>query len=269
MGLSVWALASGSSGNSFLIRGGRTSVLLDAGFSARTMKEKIVSVGADPSAIEAIFLTHEHSDHLCGAGVTARALKAPLIGNERTLAIAERTVGATETVVMPTSTELTIGDLTIRSFPVSHDAADPVGYLFQHGRHKACYVTDTGRLTDTILRRMEGAQLLILESNHDVAKLMKSDYSDLLKRRILGDKGHLSNDTAARAVADHSLRDEPSVVWLAHLSAENNNPRLALKFANNELRHARPHNIRLGVAKRDVVSLHWHSHDNWWQPQLF
>lgn len=269
MSLEVWSLASGSSGNSFLIRGGRTTVLLDAGFSARAMRERISSVGVDPMSVEAIFLTHEHSDHMSGAGVTSRALSAPLVANEKTLAKAERTCRATDTVCLPTGSGMHLGELEIQSFSVSHDAVDPVGYVFRSGRHTMCYVTDTGALTPEIIRHLAGAHLIVLESNHDVPRLMRSEYPDVLKQRILGDRGHLSNDVTARTIAEHSQRCEPSVVWLAHLSAENNTPRLALKFAQNELRHARPEHIRLEVAKRDVVSLHWNAGTSWWQPSLF
>jgi phosphoribosyl 1,2-cyclic phosphodiesterase len=232
MSLKVWALASGSSGNSFLIQGGRTTVLLDAGFSAKAIAAKIASVGVDPQAVEALFVTHEHSDHMCGAGVTCRALKAPLVANAATLAAAARSVGNTDVLEMPTGTEVCIGDLSVRSFSVSHDAADPVGYVFQCGPHRACYVTDTGRITPSLWEHTEGAHLLVLESNHDVPRLAKSDYPDMLKRRILGDRGHLSNDVASRALADLSLRDQPCVAWLAHLSAENNTPRPGLSHQN-------------------------------------
>lgn len=269
MALKVWSLASGSSGNGFLVQSERATVLLDAGFPAKTMAEKIASVGVAPHAVEAVFITHEHSDHICGAGVTCRALKASLVANAATLAAAARTVGRTDTREMPTGTELHIGDLSVQSFAVSHDAVEPVGYVFRSGTHKACYIADTGKLTPSLWAHTDGAHLLILESNHDVARLANSRYPDLLKRRILGDRGHLSNDVASRAVADLSQRDQPCVVWLAHLSADTNSPRLAMRRATDELRHGKPENIRLAVAKRDVVSLHFDSTANWWQRRLF
>jgi phosphoribosyl 1,2-cyclic phosphodiesterase len=269
MSLRVWSLASGSSGNAFLIQGGRTTVLLDAGFSARMMKEKIAGVGVEPHAVEALFLTHEHSDHVSGAGVTCRALGAPLIANEATLAAAARTVGPVNEIPMPTGSELCIGDLSVRSFAVSHDAAEPVGYLFSHGRHSVCYATDTGCLSPCIEDHMRDASLLILESNHDVLLLAQCDYAENLKRRIMGDQGHLSNHAAGNALITRSVTGEPAVVWLAHLSRENNSPRLALKSAMSALRDGRPEKIRLAVAKRDVPSLHWDAAVNWWQRTLF
>jgi phosphoribosyl 1,2-cyclic phosphodiesterase len=269
MSLRVWSLASGSSGNAFLIQGGRTAVLLDAGFSARVMKERIAGTGVDPAAVEALFLTHEHSDHASGAGVTSRALRAPLIANEATLAAAGRTVGAVESVVMPTGSNLCLGDLTVRSFAVSHDAAEPVGYVFSHGRHSVCYATDTGCLTPEIENAMRDASLVVLESNHDVLRLARCDYAEYLKQRILGDRGHLSNHAAGDALINRSLTGDPAVVWLAHLSRENNSPRLAMKSAMSALREGRAENLRLAVAKRDVPSLHWDAGVNWWQRSLF
>jgi phosphoribosyl 1,2-cyclic phosphodiesterase len=269
MSLRVWSLGSGSSGNCFLVQGGRTTVLLDAGFPARTVREKIRYAGVDPGAVEAVFLTHEHGDHAGGAGVVARSLRCPVIGNAKTLLAARNVIGNAPTQVLTSGGEMECGDLMVRSFRTSHDAVEPVGYVFQHRDRRMVYATDTGILTGPLLRAMEGAQLIVLESNHDVSKLWASGYPDILKRRVASDRGHLSNDVAAQAVAAHSLRDEPCVVWLAHLSEENNTPRLALKFAENELRHARPHNIRLAVARRDVVSEHWDSGVNWWQPTLF
>lgn len=269
MSLKVWSLASGSSGNAFLIQGGRTSVLLDAGFSAREMKARIGGAGVDPASVEALFLTHEHSDHVSGAGVTSRALKAPVIANAATLSAAARSIGESDCVRMPTGSSLSLGDLTVRSFSVSHDAADPVGYVFTCGRHSVCYATDTGCLSPEVESAMRGAGLVILESNHDILRLAHCEYAEHLKQRILGDKGHLSNHAAGEALIHRSLTGDPAVVWLAHLSRENNSPRLAMMSALSALRNGCPENLRLAVAKRDIPSLHWDSSANWWQKRLF
>lgn len=269
MSLRVWSLASGSSGNAFLIQGGSTTVLLDAGFSARAMKERIAGAGVDPASVEALFLTHEHSDHASGAGVTSRALKAPVIANEATLNAAQRAIGAADCMPMPTGSHLCLGEITVRSFAVSHDAAEPVGYIFSHGRQSVCYATDTGCLTAGIEDAMREASLVILESNHDVLRLARCDYAEYLKQRILGDKGHLSNHAAGEALINRSLTGDPAVVWLAHLSRENNSPRLAMLSARSALRNGRAENLRLAVAKRDVPSLHWDASVNWWQKTLF
>jgi phosphoribosyl 1,2-cyclic phosphodiesterase len=269
MSLQLWSLASGSSGNAFLIRGGRTCVLLDCGQPMRTVRDKIASVGQNPLEVQAVLLTHEHSDHCSGAGPMCRALKAPLVANSATLEAASRIVGSTNAVEMSTGSVKEIGDLVIRSFPVSHDAIDPVGYVFEYRGARACYATDTGTITPAIASHIMGARLLILESNHDVARLRQSRYPAELKRRIMGDRGHLSNVVTARAIASYSKKDQPCVVWLAHLSEENNTERLAMTTARNALIEAKPANIRLALAKRGVVSVHWNSADNWWQPSLF
>lgn len=244
-------------------------MLLDCGFPMRTIRDKIASVGQSPLDIRALFLTHEHSDHCRGAGPVSRALKAPVIANSATLEAVARFTGATVAREMPTGTEIEVGDLRIRSFRISHDAVDPVGYVFESGGVKACYATDTGTITPVITSHMMGAQLMILESNHDVLRLRQGGYPEELKKRILSNVGHLSNVVTARAIAEYSLRDEPAVVWLAHLSEDNNTERLAMTTARNAVNAAKPANIRLALAKRNVVSAHWDSTENWWQRSLF
>ncbi len=265
----IWSLASGSSGNSFLIQAGETLVLLDAGFSASTLLGFIMQVGVDPSRIQGILLTHEHSDHICGVSPLARKLKIPIYGNAATLAATLSKAAETEARALPTGSEFNVGELEVRSFPIHHDAAEPVGYKLSYGDRKICYVTDTGHLCANLYREMDGASLVILESNHDTHKLMNGPYPDRLKRRILGDHGHLSNDAAGKGLAQISVGDRPVCVWLAHLSSKNNTPTLAKRAAELGLMDGDPRNVRLSVAKRDRPSLHWRASENWWQPGLF
>jgi len=267
--MEVWSLASGSSGNAFLISAGGVSVLLDAGFPARHMCSRIERAGHSPTEIGALFLTHEHSDHASGAGVTSRALKIPVVANEPTLEAARRYIGNARTAVLPTGETAEIGELEVTSFRTSHDAAEPVGYVFRHRNSKVCYVTDTGILTPEITCHFLGAQLLILESNHDPRRLAMGPYPEILKRRIASRVGHLSNAAAATALAKHSEQCDPTVVWLAHLSEDNNTPSLAMECSKTALHRAGSRNVRLEVARRNVVSLRWESGENWWQGSLF
>lgn len=265
----LWSLASGSSGNSFLIQAGETFVLLDAGFSAVTLLDFIAQVGVDPARLQGILLTHEHSDHTVGVAPLSRKLKVPVYGNAATLAAALAKSAETDGRAIPTGTEFTIGELEIRSFPVHHDAAEPVGYQLMHSSRRICFLTDTGHLCPGLFREMGGAGLVVLESNHDPHKLSNSPYPDLLKRRIMGDRGHLSNDAAAKGLAQLSVGDAPLCVWLAHLSAKNNTPTLAKRAAILGLMDGDPNNVKLSIARRDRPSLHWRASENWWQPTLF
>jgi phosphoribosyl 1,2-cyclic phosphodiesterase len=265
----IWSLASGSSGNAFLIQAGETFVLLDAGYSAVTLIDYVERVGVDPARLRGILLTHEHSDHVAGVSPLSRKLKIPVYGNAATLASALAKSAETEARAVPTGAEFCIGELEVRSFPVHHDAAEPVGYQLMYRSRRICYLTDTGHLCPNLYREMAGAGLVILESNHDTHKLTNSPYPDLLKRRIMGDRGHLSNDAAAKGLAALSVGDSPVCVWLAHLSAKNNTPTLAKRAATLGLMDGDPNNVKLSVAKRDRPSLHWRASENWWQPTLF
>jgi phosphoribosyl 1,2-cyclic phosphodiesterase len=265
----IWSLASGSSGNSFLIQAGGTFVLLDAGYSAATLLGFIEQVGVNPGSLKGVLLTHEHSDHIAGVSPLARKLGIPVFANAATLAAALARSAETEARAVPTGSEFTVGELEVKSFPVHHDAAEPVGYQLGYRGQRICYLTDTGHLCPSLFRAMDGASLVILESNHDTHKLVNGPYPDLLKRRILSDTGHLSNDAAGKGLAQISVGDRPVCVWLAHLSARNNTPTLAKRAAELGMMDGDPRNIRLSVAKRDRPSLHWRASENWWQPSLF
>ncbi len=265
----IWSLGSGSSGNAFLAQAGDTCVLVDAGFSAAILLERIASVGVNPASLAGILITHEHSDHVTGMSPLARKLNIPVYANAATLAAALARSAETQVRPIPTGHEFMLGALEVRSFPVHHDAAEPVGYQLGYRGRRICYLTDTGRICDNLMRELADASLLVLESNHDTQKLLTGPYPDPLKRRILGDRGHLSNDSAGQTLARLSVGDRPICVWLAHLSSKNNTPTLAKRAAQLALLDGEPRNVRLSVAKRDQPSLQWRASENWWQPSLF
>jgi phosphoribosyl 1,2-cyclic phosphodiesterase len=267
--LNVWSLASGSSGNSYLVQSAGTAVLVDAGLGMRALLASIRSLGVDPSTLSAILLTHEHGDHVAGAAPLARKLGVPLVANAATLAAVLRDGLEAPTLALSTGSQLQWRDLELESFPIHHDAVDPVGYRIALGHHRLCFITDTGHLCPRLVGLMSGCDLIVLESNHDVDRLIQGPYAPPLKRRVLSDTGHLSNDVAARAVSELSQGDRPSTIWLAHLSATNNTPRTALRCTQLALQSGHPRNVRLGVALRDKVSLRWRAEENWWQPSLF
>ena len=240
----VVCLGSGSSGNSLVVRAGRTTVLVDAGFGPRDLVSRLRQAGCTPRQIAAVVLTHEHADHARGAAAFAAQHQIPLGGDPRTLdavrdqAAARNATWGPTSAPMPTSTSrferiefavgtaTRIGDLEVRSFAISHDAVAPCGYVLSSGAWHVCVATDTGEAGAAVVEAMRGAHLLVLEANHDTDRLIKGPYPWPLKKRILSPTGHLSNEQAARALLS-ALDDGPRWIWLAHLSRTNNTPDLA------------------------------------------
>lgn len=269
MAIALWSLASGSSGNCIWLEADGGALLLDAGLSASAVLSKLSRLERNPSLLRAVLITHEHTDHVLGAVPIARKLRVPIISTSATLgAILSRGASA-DVEPHPCGATFEVAGLEVTSFRTEHDALDPVGYALAAGKTRICLTTDTGTLTPAIRRAMSKCSLVVLESNHDVQRLVSGPYPAPLKARILGDTGHLSNDAAAAAVASLSEEGKPTCVWLAHLSEVNNTPALAMRCAHAALRHARPENVRVSVALRDHTSLYWSSQLNWWQRSLF
>lgn len=270
MGLSAYALSSGSSGNSYLIRSGEMGVLLDAGITGRQLILRMQEVGFDPARLRGILISHEHTDHIQGAGTLARKLKIPLIANPATLKGSKPRVGSTAVIPLPTGDNLDLDGLLIKSFPIPHDAVEPVGFIFEKGRYRICCATDIGEPTPEILSAMGGSQLVILESNHDVNSLLSGPYPEYLKRRIRGPQGHLSNLEAAGLICHHLKEHGPTCFWLAHLSRTNNTPHRAMETVMSVLTEAGlAKSTRIEVALRDCVSARWHAGAISWQRTLF
>ncbi len=219
-------LSSGSSGNSMFLRGGGTSLLIDAGLPARVITRSLASLDVAIKDIEGILITHEHNDHVRGAAVLARKYDIPIYANEGT---AEQLsfMLPQNTVIRCLSSEGTrFGDLLVKYFPVPHDAVAPIGFVFEADGVRAALATDLGHMTPQVVQAITGAQLIILESNHDEVMLATSRYPEHLKARIRSSHGHLSNTQAAQALKA-AVHDDLRHIVLAHLSRENNDPGLA------------------------------------------
>ena len=258
MDFSVHSLASGSSGNSMLVQAGRTNVLLDAGIGVRTLQKRLSRYRITLKDLDAVLLTHEHGDHTRSVWSLSRRYGIPIIGNAATLEAVSSTLPLPSTRVMSLSESLALKDLAFESFSTSHDAQDPVGYNIYHRDSKVSLVTDTGVVGSEVLEKTAGADLLIVESNHDVQRLLNGSYPWMLKNRILGNLGHLSNEAAADFILENlKVCKRLPTIWLAHLSDSNNSPRLARKYVQSRLSEADVRNIVLGVALRDIPSLTW------------
>lgn len=227
--LTLHTFASGSEGNCLLISGGQTHILLDAGISCKRMVCSLAVLGLTMADIDAILITHEHSDHICGLATLVKHHQVPIYATAATgRQLAYRTAGIEPLLhAIAAGDVFGVGEIKVTVFPTSHDAADSVDYRFDSGSSIGV-LTDTGYVTDEAAETLSGVDLLVLESNHDVEWLKSGPYPYPLQQRILGDCGHLSNDTAAYFAALMAQRGTKQFV-LAHLSRENNTPQRALE----------------------------------------
>jgi phosphoribosyl 1,2-cyclic phosphodiesterase len=220
-------LGSGSRGNSILVESGSTAVLIDAGFSGKEIRRRLALIGRAPENLTAILLTHEHGDHISGAGVLSRQLGLPVYANIGTHRAAEAKLQMLhQRAEFETGCAFALQGLHVHPFRISHDTADPVGFTLSDGASSLCCCTDTGKITALIRQRARHCQALILEANYDPQMLADSPYPLPIKQRVRSNQGHLANDDAARFLAE--LTDTPlRQVVLAHLSSTNNLPELA------------------------------------------
>ncbi len=249
-------LFSGSSGNALYVGCGDTHLLVDAGMSGAKITAELARIGLPAEQLNGILITHEHADHIAGAGILSRRHDLPIYANQGTWAAMQDKLGSIQEKnirVFETGEDFHIGPLDITPFPTPHDAAEPVGYSFYAGNIKLSIATDLGAMRESWLKYVEESDLMLLESNHDVDMLKAGRYPYDLKRRILGVKGHLSNDEAGRAAVELVRRGVRGII-LGHLSGENNFPELAYQsvccmLQKEGLEPGR--DLLLGLASRD------------------
>ncbi len=230
-------LGSGSGGNAVFVQSGKTAILIDAGFSGKQIAERLKLVGKSIEQVKAVFVTHEHNDHITGAGVLSRKLKIPVFANAGTYRGCGRKLGKLFIrKEFETGAGCIFEDLQIRSFPISHDTNDPVGFVVDDGRSSLGYLTDTGKITHLMRARLQACNGLILEFNHDPHMLRTGPYPLELQQRVRSNEGHLANEDAASFLQQLCNEKLKSVI-LAHLSETNNLPELALQAARNVTKH--------------------------------
>ena len=237
MAFSICSIASGSNGNCYHIKTETTSLLVDAGISATRIVNGLNRCGTDPDKVNALFITHEHSDHISGLGAIAnRISNLQIFANRGTFSEIKSQIARERREVFDTGEEMAVGDIKIQSFAVSHDTVDPVGYSFIHEGKMISIVTDTGVFTEEILSATADADILAIESNYDSKMLKNGRYPIFLKQRIMSTEGHLSNEQTGDAINEiMSIEKKPRCILLAHLSEENNRPQLAEKTVTEKL----------------------------------
>ena len=247
--LTITTLASGSSGNSLLVSGGGTHILIDAGISCRRIAAALNQLHIAPESLSAVLITHEHTDHVCGLATMVKKMTVPIYASAGTaLQLIHRT-GLPEERIHPfhAGADFFVGPLHCTSFSTPHDAADSVGYTVELEGEKMALATDLGHVTDTVRRAVLGSQLVVLESNHDIDWLNSGPYPYFLKQRILGDRGHLCNEAGAELAAQ-CVQAGAHTVILAHLSRENNTPARAYDVTFRRL-------VTLGIDPEQDVRL--------------
>ena len=248
-------LYSGSSGNALFCQYGETRLLIDAGKSGKTIEDALNGIGADIRTISGVLITHEHSDHISGAGVLARKYHLPIYATRETWWAMKDKIGKIPPDMrreIAAGRDFYLGDIGVVPFSIPHDAADPVGFRLYGGGVSVSTATDLGFFSDEVRANVAGSTLVLLESNHDPDMLRANPhYTAALKARILGDHGHLSNEACADALLSLIMAGTSNVI-LGHLSGENNTPTLARKVSVKMLEQE---GIREGVDMSLQVAL--------------
>jgi phosphoribosyl 1,2-cyclic phosphodiesterase len=246
-------LGSGSSGNSAYLEHGETRLLIDAGLSARQIRQRLATIGRVPESLTAIVITHEHGDHVTGLSVLGLKLKIPVYCNRLTKdALDDQFTGKMDVRIFATGSAFEIGQVGIDTFSVPHDASDPVGFLFHTPGTTLGVVTDLGHATKLVLDRIRAVNVLVFETNHDVKMLQENPNRPWsLKQRILSRHGHLSNEAAADAISQITSASLKHL-YLGHLSRDCNRPELAHRVVQARLQEIGAQHVALTLTHQDT-----------------
>lgn len=251
------SLYSGSSGNCSFVQTSTTKILVDAGVSSKKIVEALESIGIDPSSINAILITHEHSDHVSGLGIFSKKFNVPVYANLETWNAMEKQKEKVleNNIKLFSFDNFFIGDIKVEPFSIPHDAANPCGFNFYNENKKMSIATDIGHMNSDIIQHLSNSCFLLLEANYEPEILQCSSYPYVLKQRIKGPNGHLSNSDAGKTISYLSKCGLHNVM-LGHLSKENNFPELAYKTVVEELMQSNvlDNNLHLSVANRYEAS---------------
>lgn len=250
------SLYSGSSGNSLFVESENTKLLVDAGVSSKKIEEALANLEIDPTTIDGILITHEHSDHVQGLGTFAKKFNLPVFVNEKTLDAMPKQkekISEKNIKLFNINEKFEIGDLKVKPFSIPHDAANPCGFNIFKDDKKISIATDIGHMTNGVLKNLEDSIFIMLESNYDPEVLKYSKYPYQLKTRIAGPDGHLSNELAGKTIS-YLLNSGLKQAVLGHLSKQSNFPELAYKTVIDEIMCTKydENSLKLSVASRDI-----------------
>ncbi len=256
--LNFCSLYSGSSGNSLLVETENTKLLIDAGVSSKKIETALQDIHIEPSSINGILVTHEHTDHVQGLGTISKKFDLPVFVNQETLDAMPKQkdkIASKNIKTFKIADKFSIGDLEIKPFSIPHDAANPCGFNIWKENKKISIATDIGQMTNSILKELEESLFILLEANYDPDVLRCSSYPFPLKNRIAGPTGHLSNEMAGKTIS-HLLKSGLKNAMLGHLSKESNFPELAYQTVIDELisNHYDENTLNLSVASRNLHS---------------
>lgn len=257
----IAVIASGSRGNATLIKAGEANFLVDAGISCRRIRNGLKDFNLDLEDLDGILITHEHIDHVYGLKTISKNFNVNIYANEETWwnMKGRREIRRECIKIMPKKLE--VKGVKVESFDISHDAAHPVGYIFKYNNEKCTYLTDQGKTDEMMYQALEGARTVVLEANYDRFMLKNSSYPRNVQERIMGEFGHLCNETTGEILAN--LDEMPEQVFLAHLSQENNTGRKALETVKEILmRNNRNETVEFFVTNANLMVSNIRSEEN-------
>jgi len=257
----ICSIASSSSGNCIYVGTSSTGILVDCGISCKRLKAGLESIDVDPASIDAILITHEHSDHIKGLGVVSRRYGIPIYATEKTWKsiLSSGVTGLIDENLfheIAPDQKFRINGVVIHPFRTSHDAVQPVCFTFIKDKKKISVATDLGCYDSSITEQLKNSDILFIEANHDIDMLKNGSYPWYLKKRILSDTGHLSNETTGKLISE-VMHENLKYVMLGHLSKENNRPELAHETVKSQILSFCPgyaSGVKLLVSEREEVS---------------
>lgn len=250
--MKVCVLGSGSSGNSTFVEHQSTRLLVDAGLRAKEIVERLARIQVDPSTLDGIFISHEHHDHIGGAGPLARKFKIPIYISPRALDHTSSALQHLNHVPIGADLPLQIGSITVTPFSTPHDSVDPLAFALRAGSSRACIVSDIGFIPEAVRKRLRNSDLLVIESNHDLEMLRTGPYPWSLKQRVMSNYGHLSNEALAYFFSEH-IDGFQRRIMLTHLSRQNNHPQIVYVSATRAL-EKKCRDAEIHISMQDEIS---------------